>query len=100
MVRVTEPITPDVLADAPELATLVALDTLLSVATQALIAEHSTLRHAQWPLDLQEEPPTLRAARSVLRRISPLRSALLRYRRAVREALAPRAQDDIDALPF
>jgi hypothetical protein len=100
MVGVTEPITADLLADAPELATLAVLERSLLVATQALIAEHSTLRQVQWPLELQEEPATLREARRVLRRITPLQAALLRYQRAVLEAVGPRGGNQTEDLPF
>ena len=96
----TDLITPELLADAPELATLAVLEKLLLVATQALIAEHSTLRQAPWPLELQEEPATLREARRVLQRISRLQSALPRYQRAVLDAVAPRGDDKTTDLPF
>lgn len=97
---VTKPITPDVLANAPELAALAVLENLLSVATQALVAEHSSLREQPWPHELHGEPVSLREARRILRRITPLEAALVRYRIAVLDALPLPVGDDASDLPF
>jgi hypothetical protein len=89
---------PRTLAQAPELATLVGLETLLFLATRVLITEHATLlehcRDAR-----QGEPPTLREARRVLRCITALQVALLRYQRAALDALTSPRERDYE-LPF
>jgi hypothetical protein len=93
-----EPITACVLASAPELATLATLEAVLSLARQALLAEHPTLRLDAY----HDEPATLREARCVLRRITPFETALTRYRRAVFDALslASSVRDSAADLPF
>jgi len=88
---------PRTLAQAPELATLAALDKLLFLATRVLAAEHPTLLHDD-PLARRNEPRTLREGRRLLRSIIPLRAALTRYRRAALDALEPALAHD--ELPF
>ena len=88
---------PRTLAQAPELATIAALDTMLFLVARVLAAEHPTLSHSD-PLARAGEPATLREGRRILRNIIPLRAALARYRRAALEALEPRAFDE--ELPF
>lgn len=80
-----DPITACVLASAPELATLATLETVLSLARQALLAEHPILR---LDADARDEPATLREARCLLRRIAPIQTSLARYRSAVFDALS------------
>jgi len=88
---------PRTLAQAPELATLAALDKMLFLVARVLVAEHPTLAHYD-PVARGREPATLREGRRILRSLIPLRAALARYRRAALEALQPRAFDD--ELPF
>ena len=89
---------PRTLAQAPELATLAALDKILFLAARVLVAEHPTLSHHD-PLARHSQPPTLREGRRILRSIIPLRAALARYRRAALEALGTPPSFD-DELPF
>lgn len=89
---------PRTLAQAPELATLAALDKMLFLVARVLVAEHPTLSR-QDPLARRDEPATLREGRRILRSLTPLRAALARYRRAALEALEPPSPDD-DELPF
>ena len=88
---------PRTLAQAPELATLAALDKVLFLAARVGVAEHPTLSH-DGPLSRRTEPRTLREGRRILRSIIPLRAALARYRRAALDALEPPSFDD--ELPF
>jgi hypothetical protein len=88
---------PRTLAQAPELATLAALDKVLFLAARVLLAEHPTLSHDA-SLAHPIEPRTLREGRRILRAIIPLRAALARYRRAALDALGPPSFDD--ELPF
>jgi hypothetical protein len=83
------PLDPRTIAEAPELATLAVLDALLFIVTRVLVAEHPTLIDDYEPAARNIEPPTLREARRVLRRIYPLQDALVGYRLAVIDALAP-----------
>ena len=92
------PLDPKTLAEAPELATLAVLDALLFMTTRVLAAQHRTLDD-ECPDARRGEPPTLREARRVLRRIAPLQDALLRYRVAVFDVLGPpRVENDV--IPF
>lgn len=77
---------PRVLAAAPELASLVLLDTALTVCTTALRAEHPTLDHELRP---DPEPPSLREARRLIAAAHRLRSTVARYRNAVIDSLVP-----------
>lgn len=97
MARMLHRFSPRTLVQAPELATLAALDKILFLATRVLVAEHPTLAHAD-PLARRTEPRTLREGRRILRCIVPLRAALRRYRRAALDALQPPSFDD--ELPF
>lgn len=85
------------LVQAPELATLALLETLLSVTHRVLLAEHPTLLHEEQPY--WTEPRTAHAARRVLSCADPLRAALASYRAAAMDALTPIDIDDSD-LPF
>jgi len=87
------------LARAPELATLAALENILFVATRALLAEHESLCDDDC-LQRGPEPPTLREARRLLCRFHPLLNAIARYQRAVLAALAPPPLADDEDLPF
>lgn len=89
---------PRTIAEAPELATLAVLDALLFMATRVLVAEHPTL--IDDPAPRRMEPPTLREARRVLRRIYPLQGALVEYRLAVFDALGPKPPGSEDDTPF
>jgi hypothetical protein len=84
---------PRTLAQAPELATLAALDELLFLATRVLAAEHPTLLHDD-PLAQRNDPRTLREGRRLLRSVISLRAALVRYQRAALDALEPAPFDD------
>ncbi len=100
MVRVmTHRLDPRTLAQAPELAMLVALESVLSLATRVLFAEHTTLALDDFcPETRRAEPPTLREARRLLLRIAALKAALARYERATLDVLDP-CRDE-DELPF
>lgn len=89
---------PETLAQAPELATLALLETLLVVTTRVLLAQHPALISDEHP-PYRAEPRTLRDARYVLRRLHPLRDAIVSYRVSVLDALAPVDIDDSD-IPF
>ena len=88
----TPPDTQDLL-DAPELAivqpTLACFDALIA----SLAAQHGTL-HEPW---YNGDPPSLMAARTLVRDLTKARLALARYLRAVRHV--HRFHDD-EALPF
>jgi hypothetical protein len=68
---------------------------LLAAALEALLTalhlEHPTLDTLAEPTD----PPTLRAARSLVSQLRLLRAGLRSYRAALRDALADPADDDI-----
>lgn len=82
------------LTAAPELASLVLLDTTIAICTMALLAEHPTLDHDLRP---DPEPPSLREARRLLAAAQRLRLTVARYREAVSDSLvAPHH----DAEPF
>ena len=68
------------LAAAPELATLALLDHALAVCTASLLAQHPTLGHDLRP---DPEPPSLREARRLLSAAQRFQIAITRYRRAV-----------------
>lgn len=85
---------PRTLSRAPELAILAALEASLSLAVRALVAEHPTLDVNFCPEERRAEPPTLRHARRILRRIASLQQTLDSYRRAALDALAPPAVDE------
>jgi hypothetical protein len=86
-----------VLAQAPELSSIAALDELLVIVAHALEAEHPTLA-----LDAHEAhrvPPTLREARRLVRDAHALRRRVARYRRAVLDAIGPVSLTETE-LPF
>ena len=94
---VTDALDVRVLAQAPELSSIAALDELLVIIAHALEAEHPTL--ALDPHEPRREPPTLREARRLVRDAHALRRRVARYRRAVLDALAPASFTETD-LPF
>jgi hypothetical protein len=94
---VTDALDVHVLAQAPELAAIAALDELLAIVTRALEAEHPTLT-----LDAHEphrNAPTLREARRLVREAHALRRRVARYKRAVLDAIGPSSLTETD-LPF
>ena len=87
------PTVPD-LIDAPELAAIILLEHALDVAASALLAEHVTLiDDFHRP---REQGPVVSLAHTICRRAGALRDTLVRYRRAVRDAVA---SDDADTAP-
>lgn len=82
---------------APELAALALLERALEISVRALMAEHPTLDELAEP---DAEPASLRHARRVLARISPLRRDVRRYRAAVLAAIQSALEVDDDDLPF
>jgi hypothetical protein len=86
------PLEPRVLVAAPELATLMLLDSALRVCASALRAEHPTLDHQLRP---DPEPLSLREARRLVAAAHRLRRAVARYRSAVLDSLVP-PRDDLD----
>jgi hypothetical protein len=86
------------LVHAPELATVVLLEHALSVAVDALLAEHMTLiDDFRSP---RERGPTTFLAHMICRRAASLSEALWRYRRAVREADSQAPQEPSDDNSF
>jgi hypothetical protein len=94
---VTDALDVRVLAQAPELSSIAALDELLVIIAHALEAEHPTL--ALDPHEPRREPPTLREARRLVRDARALRRRVARYRRAVLDAIG-RASFTETELPF
>jgi hypothetical protein len=88
------PLETRLLVAAPELATLMLLDSALSVCASALRAEHPTLDHQLRP---DPQPLSLREARRLVAAAHRLRGAVARYRSAVLDSLVP-PPDDCD--PF
>jgi hypothetical protein len=80
---------------APELAGLALLDTALTLAVDALCAEHPTLGHPTQP----DEPPSLRSARYLLAGAQRLQLSLARYDLAVRDAVGATSPAD-EPSPF
>jgi len=88
---------PDLVV-APELAAVVLLEHALSVAADALLAEHASLiDDFQRPRD---QGPVVFLAHVICCRSAALRETLWRYRRAVREAATPPAHDPTDDNTF
>ena len=86
-----------VLAQAPELSSIAALDELLVIVAHALEAEHPTLtRNDPEP---HREPPTLREARRLVRDAHALRRRVARYRGAVLDAIGSVARTEKE-MPF
>jgi hypothetical protein len=88
------------LVGAPELAAIILLEHALDVAASALVAEHMTLIddfHSP-----SEQGAVVSLAHTICLRAAALRDALVRYRRAVRDAAASTDADDMpdDELPF
>lgn len=77
------PTVPD-LAMAPELAAIILLEHALSVAGDALVAEHVTLIDDLHPP--REQGAVVFLAHLICKREAALRDTLRRYRRAVRDA--------------
>jgi hypothetical protein len=79
---------------APELAAIILLEHALDVATDALLAEHTTL------IDDFQSPPQqgaiVRLAHAICCRAATLREVLRRYRGAVRDATTPPGHDRAD----
>jgi len=89
--------TPDDLADAPELATLAALDEILELALRVLVSVHPQLGDAECPAWARSRSPASEAADRILDAARPLAHALHAYRSIVTR----RRADEIDAdLPF
>jgi hypothetical protein len=87
---VSTPPTPRELARARETAEVALADVALAVLDAALHHEHPTIDEPH-----ERDPPTLRAARSLRRRIRALRDQLHHYRRAVLDH-----DEVIEELPF
>jgi hypothetical protein len=86
------------LVHAPELATIALLEHTLDSAAQALLAQHPTLAD---DFARTRDGPVLALAHTICHRAAALEQALRRYRKAVRDALAPSsACDRDDDLPF
>ncbi len=103
MFRPNKPIalTPRLLASAPELGVLRVADLALQQLALLLYAEHETLGIGDFPDEPRNgEPPTLRAARSLLTGISTATGRIRRYEEAVLHVLQPRAapQDADDSI--
>lgn len=81
------------LAAAPELAIVALVERAIELLDIAIRNEHPTLGDLHRP----DDPPSLRAARSLLRRAERTRPAIRAYALAVRRALA---LDPVDDLPF
>ena len=91
------PTVPD-LIDAPELAAIVLLEHALDVAASALVAQHLTLiDDFHRPAD---QGPVVSLAHTICRRAGAMRDALVRYRRAVRDAATALDRTPEDDLPF
>jgi hypothetical protein len=71
-------------AEAPELATLTGMDTLLDLAITALVAAHPELESGG-PLDIERAPPSLWLAEVIVDAAAMLRVYLGRYEVAVRK---------------
>jgi hypothetical protein len=80
---------------APELAGLALLDVALTLAVDALCAEHPTLVQPTEP----NEPSSLRSARSLLVGAQRLQLSLARYDLAVRDAVGATSPAD-ESGPF
>ncbi len=78
--------TPAELADAPELAILVALDAIVDLALRTLVSEHPQLADPECPAWARQNSPAGDAAHRVLATARPLCNALEAYRRAVATA--------------
>lgn len=78
------------LAAAPELASLLLLESALTVCTAALLAEHPTLGHDLRP---DPEPPSLREARRLIAAAHRLLGTATRYRDAVVDSLVKPHRD-------
>jgi hypothetical protein len=84
------PLDHRLLAAAPELASLLLLETALTVCTAALLAEHPTLGHDLRP---DPEPPSLREARRLIAAAHRLLRTATRYRDAVVDSLVKPHRD-------
>jgi hypothetical protein len=84
---------------APELAAIILLEHALDVAASALVAEHMTLiDDFHRP---REQGPVVSLAHTICLRAGALRDTLVRYRRAVRDAVASSADNaPDDDIPF
>lgn len=87
-----------ILARAPELSTITALDELLVIVLHALHAEHPTLAHDD-DVARHRGPSSLQQARRIVREVRSLRRTIARYRRAVLDAIVPSATTE-EELPF
>ena len=86
------------IALAPELSALILLEHALAVVRAALLAEHPTLIddfHSP-----REQGRVFFLAHLICQREATLRALLQRYRRAVRDAAAPPADDSSDDTLF
>lgn len=86
-----------VLAQAPELSSIAALEELLVIVAHALEAEHPTLTRDD--PEPHRDPPTLREARRLVRDAHALRRRVARYREAVLDAIGSIARTEQE-LPF
>ncbi|MBZ0111588.1 MAG: hypothetical protein K8J08_03935 [Thermoanaerobaculia bacterium] len=78
---------------APEMAVVHLLDDALHTTRLALIAQHPTLACHDAYMH-RDGPPTLRAARSLLRKSFHVHDAILRYSAAVHDAVTHNPNDD------
>lgn len=83
----TPPLTPQTLAQAPELGMITLLDETLHLALLALAAEHPTLDVGDHVHDRSHASPTLLLANRIVDRAQALHRLLDRYRAAVAEAI-------------
>jgi len=76
--------TPDVLANAPELASIATLDHALIIVTSALLAAHPELTTAEDLCDQESVAIQTWLADAIIREAGLLQHAIARYRRLVR----------------
>ena len=88
--------TPGEIADAPELAILVALDEILDLMLRALVAAHPELADPEAPFWIPEPPRPTRKASDVVATAQRLQRHLRAYRSAIRLARDQRLETDPD----
>jgi hypothetical protein len=87
--------TPDDPVDAPELAILAALESVLELVARALVCAHPELADPERPYWLRQASCVTAAAETVIQLSAEMKQVIIEYR----EALEIRRQDEASAHP-